>query len=200
MSGEIQRKRPLQNRIYNTIHEVRITSSNRDIQEIAKVLNELIRASNKTGVDGLENPSDAVGSFRTVKDGNDYKLISKHEDGDFEILLNRKGSSKILTYSCLLTQTGTNAPTDDIFQNDFGTSLIWSRISAGHYRSRIEINSVIKNVFQQKKTKYLLQNNNSTYCYATWIEDTGKYYVDIFTNSSDNILNNHPFEITVYQF
>lgn len=65
------------------IHEARTNSSDPAIQELQKIVNELVRALSQSGVFGISKPGDSPGSSKVLKrNNNDYAFQIKHGEGN----------------------------------------------------------------------------------------------------------------------
>ena len=102
------------------------------------------------------------------------------------------------TYMAIVQQTGTNAPTSVIYENNLSGVITWSRTSTGIYVG------TLSNAFTNKKTIIHTSNGNSAttqplvyYCYRT--TDSTIELRSVRNGSlSDDVINNITLEVRVY--
>ena len=129
------------------------------------------------------------------------KLFGSDSNGDQKQFdMSNFSSTTYKVYTALLTQTGTNDPTEIILDNTIG-SIIWTRITDGNYLG------TLTGAFINNKTALFIQDNVTLSSIAiapadVWIERSSDDTVNIYTMDSsnliDDVLNNTTIEIRVY--
>lgn len=104
-------------------------------------------------------------------------------------------ATNVKTYVALLTQTGTNAPTATILQNNIG-NIIWTRDTNGLYTA------TATGLLPTNKTIAKVSNNGQvdTQFYAGSNEDDNSIYLNTSdgTAPADDLMTNTPIEIITY--
>lgn len=101
---------------------------------------------------------------------------------------------------CLLSQSGTSAPTGIILQNEFSSGISFVRDSVGTYRIKQGTSNV---VFTENKILFLANSGGSTYddCFivSKWISD-GEIFIYNYGNGGglQDDFTNMSIEIRVY--
>lgn len=100
------------------------------------------------------------------------------------------------TYSALLTQTGTSAPTAVILQNTLGGTITWTRTGVGIYNGNINLTVG----FPAGKTSILTgQRVGNVVGTRTDDNDIGIQTIDNQPANSDNVLVDTLIQIDVYE-
>lgn len=126
---------------------------------------------------------------------NGATFSEKQSDGDIVSI-----SRSYKTYTALLTQSGSSAPTATVLENTIG-NIVWARTSDGVY------SGTLTGAFVSGKTVLFIQDNVSLSTIVisrrdVWIERTSANEVALYTLSEsalvDSVLNNTSIEIRVY--
>jgi hypothetical protein len=98
-----------------------------------------------------------------------------------------EASKPYKVYTALLSQSGTNNPTANVFENTISSHLTWVRDSFGIYESNES--------FKIEKTIVFISRTSNSNIHATISESTFKI---IITAPDDDLLKFMPIEIRVY--
>lgn len=107
---------------------------------------------------------------------------------------------RIKTYSALITQTSTTAPTVIVLQNTLGADIVWTRTNVGAYLA------TCTGKFTEDKTTWQIMMPNIFNEGANFAENAYPDSINLFTYSnvetgtlSDGIITKIPITIKVYE-
>lgn len=101
------------------------------------------------------------------------------------------------TYTALLNQVETDAPTATILQNNLGAPIVWTREGTGYYKG------TLSNAFPENKTFILIGQTDYTavgLITASRLDDNA-VYIDTYDTAfalADDTLSNTAIEIRIY--
>lgn len=133
--------------------------------------------------------------------GNIVRAKYKDEAVPLSQLVAYGATKPVLKYVALVTQSGGNAPTQNILENNTGGTITWSRTAAGEYLATA---SGFK--FLQASTIVFVSPNaqatvTPSSVYWQWASETEIYVLTIEEGGNtnlDGILRNTSFEFRVY--
>jgi hypothetical protein len=142
----------------------------------------------------ISNPTEEDILIGTDKSGSDE---TKNFSIGSIVNLVENGGRPYKSYSALLTQSGTSAPTAIVLENTLGGGLIWSYTNEGYYTATLVEGFSIGNTFATANSSPLGAASFNLDLGLT--SDTNELYSYNFSNVlSNSILAKTPVEIRVY--
>lgn len=123
--------------------------------------------------------------------GNDYTDLFDSSVRDYK------------TYKALLTQTGSNAPSATVLQNEFSAPIVWTRVSAGYYVGTLT-GAFVNNKTFIKPLSFANGTNPTPAAALFLISNIDANTVEVYTYSdngvtiADDLLSKNCVEIQVY--